>query len=181
MKKGIAMVGLLATMTLASSGLLYADTNKVQHKQMADNHIVSQPATVSMNEAEKLMSNIKISTPEEIPEGYQLDGIIYNEPPKEFANGVKPDITSQKEVVMRYKHQTKSGNWIEHTIKSGKISIGDEGKKAIKLNGVKGEILEYPEEGIIALNWHKDGVSHFVLSKGDLAKEELIKFAESIK
>ncbi|MCC8438714.1 DUF4367 domain-containing protein (plasmid) [Brevibacillus sp. M2.1A] len=181
MKKGVIITGALALMTIIPSA--YAMSSGGQHTEISDHHIVSKPVVIPLEKLSKhgFAASLDADAPIELPDGYKLSEAIYNEPPKKFGNGVAPNVEEQKEIVLKYVNENNNEDWFEHTVKKGRISLGDEGVKPIEIQGVEGEILEMPDQKIIVLSWHKDGVSHYILSKGDLGKDDLIKVAESVR
>ncbi|OUQ90011.1 hypothetical protein B5G50_02300 [Brevibacillus brevis] len=181
MKKGVIITSVFALMTIIPSAC--AMFSGGQHTEVSDHHIVSKPEVIPLQNVSKhgFAASLDADAPIDLPDGYKLSEAIYNEPPKKFGNGVAPNVEKQKEIVLKYVNENNNDDWFEHTVKKGRISIGDEGVKPIEIQGVEGQILEMPDQKIIVLSWHKDGVSHYILSKGDLGKDDLIKVAESVR
>lgn len=134
-----------------------------------------------MEKGKELMSNIEVLLPTYLPKNYKMENVIYNEPPAEFKNGVKPNIEEHKAITIRYRNQNDPSNLIDYTTKAAQVIIGDSDTQDLMIQGVEGQILEYPDKEIIALSWYKNKTNHFIISKGNITKEEILKFAESLK
>ncbi|RED75745.1 hypothetical protein [Cohnella phaseoli] len=179
------IISTIFLISVSISGIVFASSgdistnNGVKHEVRSDNNIVTKPSTITVEKAKELLTNIEFQLPTYVPNNLIVESVIYNEPPSQFPNGVMPNIDLDKEITIRYRDTSNEENWIDYTTKKRRIELADDGVKSIVLNGLEVQYLELTGKNIVAYNWFSKGASHMVIARGDISKDQLIKFVTS--
>ncbi|TYA12219.1 hypothetical protein FRY98_16030 [Paenibacillus faecis] len=178
----ITLISVLLLTAVFGTALASPDINTNQDTITEGQAITTAAEIVDLENAEILMDNIDLHLPTVLPDNFQQESVIYNEPPAIINNSLRNlNEDSVKEVTIRYRDQSDATKWIDYTTKEMEIELIDENVQQIEINGVQGQFLESKEKGIKVYNWFSNGASHFVIAKDGIDESQILSFINSIK